>query len=92
MISTDLFYFVQCFASGILKNKRINKILPQILVLVIPDYVILHLSVLLYSYCEHVEREIYTTGPLRDLDISTIFGVRYTDLRGLPSGILFWRI
>ena len=58
-------YFVKCFVSGILKNKRINKILPQILVLVIPDYLILHLSLLLYSYFENVAREIYTTGPLR---------------------------
>ena len=58
-------YSVQCSVSDILKNKRINKILPHILVLVIPDYFILHLSLLLYSYCKNVEREIYTTGPLR---------------------------
>ena len=44
-------YIVQCFVSSILKNKHVNKILPQILVLVIPDYLMLHLN-----YCENVER------------------------------------
>ena len=69
-----------------------NMILLHILVLVIPDYLILHLSLLLYSYCENVES---LCGPLWDhigMDISAIFGVRYTDLRGLPSGILFRRV
>ena len=78
-----------------MKNKRFNRILPQLLVLVIPYYLILHLILLLYNYCENMEREIYTTGPLKDIfgvDISAIFGVRYNDLRGLPSGILFGRV
>jgi len=67
----------------------------KLLVLVIPDYLMLHLRLLLYSYRENVEREIDATGPLRDhigLDIIAIFGVRYTDLRGLPSEILFGRV
>jgi len=37
-----------------------------------------------------VEREIYATRPLRDqigLNVNAIFGVRYIDFRGLPSGI-----
>ena len=36
-----------------------------------------------------------TILPLGDyigMNISTIFGVRYTDLRGLASGILFGRV
>jgi len=42
-----------------------------------------------------MEREKKTTLLLRDhigLNINAIFGVRYTDLRGLPSGILSWRV
>ena len=31
-------------------------------------------------------------GDIKGLDISAIFGVRYTDLRGLPSGIFFGRV
>ncbi len=65
-----------------------NTILPPILVLVILDYLILQLSLLLYSYRENVES---LCGPLWDhigMDISSICGVRYTDLRGLTSGIL----
>ena len=61
------------------------------LVLVILDYLILHLSFLLYIYCENVEREINAQRPLRyqiGLNVNAIFGLRYTDLRGLPSGIL----
>ena len=49
--------------------------------LVILDYLILHLSLLLYNYCENVEREIYATRPLRDhigMRVNAIFGVRYT--------------
>ena len=37
------------------------------------------------------KEEIYATRPLRDhirLNVNAIFGVRYSDLRGLPSGIL----
>ena len=49
-------YLLIYFVSGILKNKRINMILPQILVIVITYYLILHVSLLLYSYCENVER------------------------------------
>ena len=37
------------------------------------------------------KRNIYN-GTIKGLDISAIFGVRYTDLRGLPSGILFRRV
>ena len=84
-------YIVQCFAPAFLKNKRINKILPYILLLVIPDYMILHLALLLYIYFENVEREIYATRPLRHyirLNVNAIFEVRYTDFRRLPSGIL----
>ena len=75
------------------KNKRIYKILPN--VLVSPDMLVQHLSVLLYSYCENMEKEIETTLPLRDdidLNVSAMFGVRYTDLRGLPSRILVERV
>ena len=84
-------YIVQCCVPDFQKNKRINTILPYILLLVIPDYLILHLICLLYIYYENVERKIYATRPLRDhirLNVNAIFGVRYTDLRGLPSGIL----
>ena len=38
---------------------------------------------------------IMVTLPLRDdvdLNISAIFGVRYTDLKRLPYGILFGRV
>ena len=65
---TELIYrytfIVQSFGSGFLKNKRINKILPYLLVLVIPDILILHLRLLLYSYCENMEREIKIMLPL----------------------------
>ena len=70
-------------------------ILSKILVLVIPDYMIRHLSLLLYIYCENVERKIYATRPLIDnisLNVNAIFGVRYIDLRGLPSGILLRKV
>ena len=83
-------YIVQYFVPGFLINKHINTILPYILVLVIPDYLILHLSLLSHVYCENVEREIYAARPLRDhisLNANAIFGVRYTYFRGLPSGI-----
>ena len=86
---------VQCFVPGFLINKRVNPILLYILVLDIPDYMLLHLSLLLCIYCENVEREIYETRPLRDhigLNVNAIFGVRYTDLRGLPSGILLRKV
>ena len=76
-------------------NKRINTILPYILVLVISDYLILHLSLLSHIYCENVEREIYAARPLRDqisLNVNAIFGVRYTDFRGLPSGLLLRKV
>ena len=76
-------------------NKHINTILPYILVLVIPDYLILHLSLLSPIYCENVEREIYAARPLRELislNVNAIFGVRYTDFRGLPYGILLRKV
>ena len=76
---TDFLYIVQCFGYGFLNNKRINTILSYILVLVIPDYMILHISLLLYIYCENVEREIYATRPFRDnigLNVNAIFGMR----------------
>ena len=53
------------------------------------DIVILHLGLLL---CKNGDREIKATPSLRyliGLNVSAIFGVKYTDLRGLPSGILF---
>ena len=56
---------------------------------------ILHLSLLLYIYCENVEREIYAMRPLRDhigLNVNAIFGVMCTDLRGLTSGILLRKV
>ena len=56
-------------------------ILSYILVLVIPGYMILHLSLFIYIYCVHVEREIYGTRPLREqigMNVNAIFGVRYT--------------
>ena len=84
-------YIVQWFVPGFLINKHINTILPYILVLVIPDYLILHLSLLSHIYCKNVGREIYAARPLREhisLNLNAIFGVRYTDFRGLPSGIL----
>ena len=65
-----------------------------ILILVILDYLILHLS-LLYIYCENVEREILAVRPLRDhigLNVNAIFGARYTDLRGLSSWILLRKV
>ena len=85
-------YIVQCFIPN---NKRINTILPSILIFVIPDDLILHLSLLLYIYCENVQREIYAMRPLRDhirLNVNAIFRVRYIDLRGLPSGILLRKV
>jgi len=62
------------------------------LVLVIPDIVILHLGLLLYNYCKNVVREIKETRPFSDhidQNVSAIFGVSHTNLRGLPSGISF---
>ena len=88
---TDFLIYCPMFYTWHPKNKRTNTMCSQILVIVFPDYMILHLSLLLYIYCENVEREIYATRPLRDhigLNVNVIFGVRYTDLRGLPSGIL----
>ena len=84
-------YTVICFVPGILKNKCINKILPLLLYLVIHDMLILHVDVLPYSYCETVEREIKGTLPLIDrigLNADVFYGMRYTDFKGLPSGIL----
>jgi len=93
-MSTAIFrYVIQCFLLGFPKNKRINTILSQILVLVIRDYMILHSSLLLYIYCDNLEIYIYAMRPLRDhkeLNVNAIFGVRYTDLKGLPSGILYY--
>ena len=62
---TDLSLFCPMFCIWHLENKHITKILPKLLVLVIPVYLVLHLSLLLYSYGENVEKEIYTTRPLR---------------------------
>ena len=56
---------------------------------------ILHLCLLLYIYCENEEREIYATQPITDHigpNVNAIFGVRYTDLRGLPFGILLRKV
>ena len=88
-------YIVQCFVPGFLINKHINKILPYVLVLVIPDYLIIHLSLWSYIYCENMAREIYAARPLRDhisLNVNANFGVRYSDLRGLPSGMLLRKV
>ena len=88
-------YIVQCFVPGFLVNTHINTILPYILVFVIPDYLILHVSLLSHIYCENVERDIYAARPLRDhisLNVNAIFGVRYTDFRGLASGILLRKV
>ena len=59
----------------------------KILVLVIHDYFILHLSLLLYIYCENVERE-----KMQRLNVNAILGVRYTDLSGLPSGFFLRKV
>ena len=93
-------YFVNLFAGKLLPYvicmftkplKKVKVSIPEILVLAIPDYFILRFSFLLYIYCENVEREINATRSLRyHLNVSAIFGVSYTDLEGLPSGILIY--
>ena len=58
-------YIFQWFVTGILKYKRINTLLPYLLVIVIPDISVLRLSLLLHNYRENIERESKTVLPLR---------------------------
>ena len=62
----DFSIYIPILCTWLPKNKRIDNIFPVVLDIVILDILIQHLGLVLYGYCENVEREIKATRSLRD--------------------------